>query len=206
MKKILAVALDDETIVRTPCRIKGASKAMSKPRPTFTEAAIATLYFQTESVRDRALLSLLSGAAMRIWEAVALDWEDISFFDRKAKVQRHLTAWGIQGGTKSHATGSRTLALPTWLTDELEALYGASEATGTVFRNQRGGRLSVDMAERMFRKLRANAGLSTMHIHDFRHVSLTTYARQPGVTLRDIMTRGGHTSTKVASPLIRKDS
>lgn len=50
----------------------------------------------------------------------------------------------------------------------------------------------------MFRKLRAKAGLSTMHIHDFRHVSLTTYARQPGVTLKDIMARGGHTSTKVA--------
>lgn len=198
MKQILAVALDDEIIVRTPCRIKGASKAMAKPRPTFTEVDIATLYFQTESIRDRALLTLLSGTAMRIGEAVALDWEDISFFDRKAKVHRHLTPWGMQEGTKSHAEGSRTLALPAWLTDELEGLYGASEATGPIFRNQRGGRLTVDMAERMFRKVRAKAGLEKMRLHDFRHVSLTSYARQPGVTLRDIMQRGGHSSTKVA--------
>lgn len=198
MKQILAVALDDELISRTPCRIKGASKAMSKPRPTFTEADIAALYFATENARDRALLTLLSGTAVRIGEAVALDWEDISFFDRKASVERHLTPWGMQEGTKSHETGSRMLALPTWLTDELEGLYRASEDTGPIFRNQRGGRLSIDTAERMFRKLRKLADLTNMHLHDIRHVSLTTYARQPGVTLKDIMARGGHKSTKVA--------
>lgn len=198
MKQILAVALDDEIIVRTPCRIKGASKAMAKPRPTFTEADIANLYFRTESTRDGALLTLLSGTAMRIGEAVALDWEHISFFDRKAHVTRHLTPWGLQDGTKSHETGSRLLALPSWLTDELEALYRASDGAGPVFRNQRGGRLSVDSAERLFRKLRAEADLRSMHLHDIRHVSLTAYARQPGVTLKDIMQRGGHNSRSLA--------
>jgi integrase len=198
MKQILAVALDDELISRSPCRIKDASKAMAKPRPTFTEADIAALYFATENARDRALLTLLSGTAARIGEAVALDWDDISFLDRKANVERHLTPWGMQEGTKSHETGSRLLALPTWLTDELEGLYRESEGTGPIFRNQRGGRLSIDTAERMFRKLRIRAGLPNMHLHDIRHVSLTTYARQPGVTLKDIMARGGHKSTKVA--------
>jgi integrase len=198
MQQIMSVALDDELIVRSPCRIKGASKAMSKPRPTFTEADIARLYFATENAQDRVLLTLLSGTAMRIGEAVALDWEDISFFDRKANVERHLTPWGMRSGTKTGEDESRILALPTWLTDELENFYRASAGTGPIFRNQRGGRMSVDSAERMFRKLREKANLSEMHLHDIRHVSLTTYARQPGVTLKDIMARGGHKSTKVA--------
>lgn len=37
-----------------------------------------------------------------------------------------------------------------------------------------------------------------MHLHDLRHVALTNYARLPGVTLKDIMARGGHASERVA--------
>lgn len=59
---------------------------MAKPRPTFTESDIGTLYFTTENPQDRALLTPLGGTVMRIGEAVTLDWEDISFFDRKAEV------------------------------------------------------------------------------------------------------------------------
>jgi integrase len=134
VQQIMSVALDDELISRSPCRIKGASKAMSKPRPTFTETDITTLYFATENPQDRALLTILSGTAMRIGEAVALDWEDISFFDRKANVERHLTPWGMRSGTKTGEDESRVLALPSWLTDELETLYRASDGTGPIFR------------------------------------------------------------------------
>ena len=198
LKSILKLAIDDELILRNPCRVKGASKAMAKKRPTFTEADIANLYFSTEDVQTRALLTLLSGTAMRIGEAVALNWDDISFFDAKAEVLRHWTPKGLQEGTKTGNDDTRTLALPTWVTSELESLYAASEGEGAMFRNQRGGRLSVDSAERRFRVLREEAGLSNMHIHDIRHVSLTAYARQPGVTLKDIMARGGHKSERVA--------
>jgi integrase len=135
---------------------------------------------------------------MRIGEAVALDWDDLSFWDRKANVMRHYTALGLREGTKTGRTETRTLALPTWVTDELEALLKESDGEGAVFKNQRGGRLSVDSAERMFRTLRVKAKLPDMHLHDYRHVSLTAYARQPGVTLKDIMARGGHKNERTA--------
>lgn len=198
LSTVMKLAIDDELITRTPCRVKNAGKDMSKPRPTFTEADISKLYFATEDVQTRALLTLLAGTAVRIGEAVGLNWDDISFWDAKANVMRHLTPKGLLKGTKTGVDDTRTLALPTWVTDALEALYAQSEGEGPVFRNQRGGRLSVDSAERIFRKLRVKAGLPDMHLHDIRHVSLTAYARQPGVTLKDIMARGGHKTERVA--------
>lgn len=37
-----------------------------------------------------------------------------------------------------------------------------------------------------------------MHLHDLRHTALTAYARQPGVTLKDLLDFGGHLSLSVA--------
>ncbi|WP_162829120.1 tyrosine-type recombinase/integrase [Microbacterium foliorum] len=210
LKTIMTLAVDDELITRNPCRVKNAAKDVSQKRPTFTESDVAKLYFSTDEVQTRGLLTLLSGTAMRIGEAVALDWEDISFFDATANVLRHLTPKGMRTGTKTGEEDTRHLALPTWVSKELEALYALrseqGEVTGAVFNNQRGGRLSVDSAERIFRKLRKVAGLEEMHLHDLRHISLTTYGRQPGVTLADIMARGGHKSERIAMRYQHTDS
>lgn len=210
LKDIFNVAMDDELIVRNPCRVKDASADVSKRRPTFTESDVATLYFATDDPQMRAFLTLLSGTAMRVGEAVALDWENLSFLDRRADVVRHLTPHGMQDGTKTGTDETRSLALPTWVTDELETLYtlraDAGEAEGPIFRNSRGGRMTVDTAERLFRRLRAKVGLDGMHLHDFRHVSLTAYGRQPGVTLADIKARGGHKSDAVAMRYQHSDS
>ncbi len=210
LRTVLELAVDDELITRNPCRVPKATKRVSKARPTFTEADIAALYFATEDIQNRALLTFLGGTGMRIGEAVAMDWNHVSFFDAKASVMRHWTPRGLQDGTKSGENDTRHLALPSWVMDELERLYSLQAASGVaegpIFKNQRGGRLSVDGAERMFRTLRTKVGLENMHLHDLRHVSLTAYGRQPGVTLADIKARGGHKSDVVAMQYQHSDS
>lgn len=198
LKTVLALAVDDELITRNPCRVKDATKNESKARPTFTESDVAKLYAAADDTQMRALIALLAGTSMRIGEAVALDWDDVSLFDASADVLKHWTPKGMMPGTKTGEDDIRSLALPTWVTDELTAWFTESSGEWAIFRNKVGGRLSVDSAERLFRQLRTKAGLTTMHLHDVRHVSLTAYARQPGVTLKDIMARGGHKSERVA--------
>lgn len=206
LKTVMTLAVDDELISRNPCRVKEAAKDVSKKRPTFTEADVAKLYAAADDTQTRALITLLAGTSMRIGEAVALDWDDVSFFDARADVMRHWTPKGMVPGTKTGEDDTRSLALPTWVTDELAKLFAESSGEWALFRNKVGGRLSVDSAERLFRPLRDKAGLPTMHLHDVRHVSLTAYARQPGVTLKDIMARGGHKSERVAMGYQHTDS
>ncbi len=67
-----------------------------------------------------------------------------------------------------------------------------------VLRNSGGRRLTVDLAEKMFRTIRETAEFPHMHLHDCSHVALTRYARLLGVALADVMAFGGHRSTAVA--------
>ena len=133
------------------------------------------------------MILVLMGTALRIGELLAHDWSDIELLDARLHVTKHLTPYGIQAGTKTGEEHTRTIDLPAWVLEALYGLYGASEGEGPVFRNTRGGRLSIDGAERRFRTMRIQAGLEEMHVHDLRHVALTAYANLPAVTLKDVM-------------------
>lgn len=195
---IFEVALDDELIHRNPARVRGASTKAAKTRPTFTDADVEKVYAAATDDQTRAMLAVLRGTALRVGELVALDWSDISFLESKLSVTKHSTAYGIQPGTKTGPDHCRTIALPQWVQDVLEGLLKGTDGEGPIFLHSKGGRLSVDGAERIFRTLRAAAGLDHMHLHDLRHIALTSYARQPGVTLADLKAFGGHLSDSVA--------
>lgn len=194
---IFDVALDDELIQRNPVRVRDAGKKASKKRPTFTDRDVEKL-LDAAAGETKVMVTVLSWAGLRIGELLALDWADVEFLESRLEVTKHLTPQGIQPGTKTGADHTRTINLAPWALAALEGLYAGSEGVGPIFRNTRGRRLSVDSAERRFRALRCEAGLEEMHLHDLRHVALTNYARQPGVTLSDVMVFGGHLSERVA--------
>lgn len=201
---IFEVALDDELIQRNPCRVKGAQHKGTKKRPTFTDADMEKVYEAAEG-QMKSLVLVLMGTGLRIGELIALDWSDIEFLDSKLNVTKHWTPYGIQGGTKSGEERHRTIALPAWVLNVLESLYRETDGDGAIFRNERSGRLSVDGAERRFRTIRSAAGMEDMHLHDLRHVALTRYARQPGVTLKDLMDFAGHLTPRVSMGYLHSD-
>lgn len=143
-------------------------------------------------------LLVLAGTALRIGELVALDWSDIAFVEKKIHVTRHWTPRGIAEGTKTGREKVRSIVLPAWVVEALESLCAGSDGDGPVFRHVRGGRLSVDGAEKRFKKTRERTGYPGMHLDDLRHVALTSYEGLPGVTLREIMAFGGHESERTA--------
>ena len=192
---IFDVALEDVLIPHNPVHVRNAGKKASKKRPTFTDRDVEKLLDAAEG-ETKVMVIVLSWAGLRIGELLALDWADIDVFDARLEVTKHFTPHGVQPGTKTGAHHNRTIDLAPWVVDALARAWGGD--VGPVFRNTRGGRLSIDGAERRFRALRAKAGLEEMHLHDLRHVALTNYARQPGVTLADVMTFGGHLSERVA--------
>lgn len=138
LKSILDQALDDEILTRNPARVKRAGTNVAKARPTFTDADVARLLAATEDAPMRTLLILLVGSAMRIGEALALDWAHVEFFDGAVHVERHWTPHGLREGTKAGTEKTRTLALPSWAREALEALYSSGGGEGPVFRNTCG--------------------------------------------------------------------
>ncbi|MDN3443740.1 tyrosine-type recombinase/integrase [Microbacterium sp. APC 3901] len=194
---IFEVAMDDELIQRNPVRVRGASEKTHRKRPTFTDRDVENILDAAEGDM-KIMVTVLSWSALRIGELLALDWSDVEFLESRLDVVKHLTPHGIQPGTKTGEEHTRTIDLAPWALAALEGLYADSEGQGAIFRNVRGGRLSVDSAERRFRAIREKAGLEQMHLHDLRHVALSAYARQPGVTLTDLMAFGGHLSERVA--------
>lgn len=198
MHGIFEVALDDELIHRNPCRVKGANTKPGKTRPTFSDEDVEKIYASASNIQTRAMIAVLRGTALRVGELVALDWSDISLLEGKLFVTKHWTPFGMQPGTKTGPDHHRTVVMPEWVQKVLEGLLGGTDGEGPIFRHDRDGRLSVDGAERRFKKVREQAGVRSMHLHDLRHVALTEYARQPGVTLADLKAFGGHLSDSVA--------
>lgn len=150
---IFDVALDDELIQRNPVRVRDAGKKASKKRPTFTDRDIEKL-LDIAKEEMKVMVMVLSWAGLRIGELLALDWADVEFLESRLEVTKHLTPQGIQPGTKTGTEHTRTINLAPWALTALEGLYAGSEGSGPIFRNTRGGRLSVDGAERRFRTLR----------------------------------------------------
>jgi EmrB/QacA subfamily drug resistance transporter len=68
---------------------------------------------------------------------------------------------------------------------------------GLVFIGPKGGRLRRSTFRRTWTKVRALIGLPDLHFHDLRHTGNTMAAGQ-GASLRELMERMGHSSTRAA--------
>jgi integrase len=107
----------------------------------------------------------------------------------------------IQFGPPKSSAGTRTAALPRQIgtllaeyvrqdvPDDPDALLFTTTTNAIVTRR----RWSAVMAN-----ARAKVGVPTATWHGLRHTGLTLAASVPGVTLRDLMTRGGHSTPRAA--------
>ncbi|TVQ91713.1 MAG: tyrosine recombinase XerC [Deltaproteobacteria bacterium] len=143
-------------------------------------SACDTLFEQPASARDRALVELLYGAGLRVSEAAALSWEDLDLKRGLVHVRE--------------GKGGKPRQVP--LTPPaVQALRALSEgrATGAVFRNRRGGRLTDRSMRRIVRKLGLKAGVGGLHPHAFRH-AFATHLLDGGADLRAVQEMLGHRS------------
>jgi integrase len=210
LHSVLATAEDDELIRRNPCRIKGAGQEKSPERPTATLSEVFAIAAAIQP-RYRLLVLLAAFAQLRYGELMGLQRADLMLptFDGgvpSLRVDRAVTQLNggaqLVKGPKSDA-GYRRVALPAAILPEIRAHLatdGFSEAgaTGRLFMGPKKATPKRQNFNRVWKRALAKSGANPdLHLHDLRHTGGTLTA-QTGATLKEIMSRIGHSSTRAA--------
>lgn len=132
------------------------------------------------SRRDRAILEVLYASGVRVAELSGLDVEDVDLREGGVRV--------LGKGRKE-----RIVPLGTQSIEALRAYLGAREGgRGPLFRNPRGGRLTVRSLHRIVRARARSAGLAgRVTPHTLRH-TFATHLLDAGADLRLIQELLGH--------------
>lgn len=203
LRAVLATAVDDELIVRNPCRIKGAS---SEPTPERPVATVRQVFAIADQMPDhlRALVLLATFASLRWGELVALRRRNLDLdrgLVRVVAAYNELSTGEMRLGPPKSAAGRRSVALPRLILPSLVshlAEHAQPGADGLVFVGPKGGALRRSNFDKMvrWRDVVANAGIPGLRFHDLRHTGNTLAA--PYASTRELMSRMGHSSTRAA--------
>lgn len=202
---IFATAVDDDLIRRNPCRIKGAGQDKAEERPT---ASLGQVFAIAEAIqpRYRLMILLATFAQLRFGELVALQRSSIDLEAMELRVRRATAE--MEDGTqidddpKSDA-GKRPISLPKGLREDVEnhlKMYAQPGSHGRLFLGPQGGIPRRRNFNRVWHKALKDAGIPAdmgLHLHDLRHTG-STWSAQSGATLKELMARIGHASTRAA--------
>ena len=203
LKAVMNTAwLDDKLVKFNPCTIKGAGKEDSAERPIATiEQALAA----ADEIRPRYRLVVLLAtfASLRFAEMMGLQRGDIDLESGVVHVRRQAVQPDhgdiFEDDPKSDA-GKRRVAVPSFLVPEIKAhltTYVGMEDDAWVFLGPQGARPTRNNFHTIWNKARTAAGIPGLHLHDLRHTG-NTLAAETGATLRELMDRMGHASTRAA--------
>jgi len=204
LRAVLNTAVDDELIRRNPCRIKGAGSEPTPERPAATVAQVLDLAERVPG-RYRALILLAAFTGLRYGELAALRRRHLGPKATSVTVAATVIEpkdGPLYFGPPKSAAGRRTVTIPTAIRGEIQvhlATYVTAEPEALVFTSSRGTvlrRSNFQRATRWTATVRA-AGLPGFHLHDLRHTG-NTLAADTGASLRSLMARMGHSSTRAA--------
>jgi integrase len=154
-------------------------------------------------VRYRALVLLATFGSLRWGELVGLRRENVDLEARVVRVietTAELDRGGLVAETPKSAAGRRTVSLPAELVPELRwhlDRFAALGERGLVFTGPKGAALRRSNFRPIWNAATAKAGVSGLHFHDLRHVG-GTLAATTGASLKELMARLGHSSTRAA--------
>jgi integrase len=202
---IFATAVDDDLIRRNPCRIRGGGQDKAEERPTVTLDQVFAIARAIQP-RYRLLVLLATFAQLRFGELVGLLRLHINLDTMELQVVK--ATGEMEDGTqfdddpKSDA-GKRTTSLPAALRTDIEVhLCGFAEPgpSGRLFVGPQRGVPRRRNFNRVWKKSLKDAGIPAgleLHLHDLRHTG-STWSAQSGATLKEVMARIGHSSTRAA--------
>ena len=201
LRAVLNTAVDDGLIRRNPCRIKGAGTEDSPERPVLT---VAQIYALADAVgpRYRALVLLAAFASLRWAELAALRKDDIDLKACTVRVTRQIVY--LPGGGHSFAApksraGVRVVAFADLIIPDLQQhLDGIDDPSALAFTSPNGLPLRhSNFYRRVWMPALRLLGLVGVHIQDLRHAG-NQLASGAGASLREMMARMGHDSTRAA--------
>jgi integrase len=202
---VFVTAVDDELIRRNPCRVKGAGQDKASERPTATLDQVFAIAAAIQP-RYRLLVLLATFAQLRFGELGGLRRSSIDLAAMEVRVR--LATAEMESGAqvdddpKSEA-GKRPISLPHGLRADIQAhldRYSQPAPNGRPFIGPEGGIPRRRNFNRIWKKALTLAGVpddADLHLHDLRHRG-STWSAQSGATLRELMARIGHSSTRAA--------
>ncbi|MGI9006623.1 MAG: tyrosine-type recombinase/integrase [Streptosporangiaceae bacterium] len=202
MHAILATAEDDRLIRRNPCRIDDAGKEDSPEREIVPLPIVFTIA-KVIPVRYRALVLLATFAGLRWGELAGLRRGSIDLNTCQIRIietTAELDSGGLAADTPKSRAGRRTVAFPDDLVPELRwhlERFAQPGERGLVFVGPKGAPLRRSNFRPIWGKACAAAGVPGLHFHDLRHTG-STLAAATGATLKELMARLGHSSTRAA--------
>ena len=202
LRSVLATAVDDELILRNPCRLKGAGAEVTPERPVLSLAEVLRLADCIEG-RYRVLVLLAVFGSLRFGELAGLRREDVDLDAAIVRVRRSVAE--VKGRlvvkAPKSAAGRRSVAVPACLVPELRAhldRYAEPGAAGRVFVGPKGATPRRAHFAGTWARARQAAGLAEeVHLHDLRHTG-NHLAALTGASTRELMVRMGHSSMRAA--------
>ena len=153
--------------------------------------------------RYRLLILLAVFCSLRWGELAALTRSNIDteagIISVRASVVELARGPLVTGPTKS-AAGRRDVVIPAFLIADVTVhldTFTMAAPRALVFTGPQGAQLRRSNFSRPWNKAITAAGLSGFHFHDLRHTG-NTLAGEAGATLRELMDRMGHASTRAA--------
>ncbi|MET8161752.1 site-specific integrase [Sphaerisporangium sp. NPDC005289] len=179
-----------------------APEEESPERPTLTMEQVFVLAGAIDP-RFRALVLVATFGSLRWGELAALRRKHVDLEVRTVRVVASTTELkdgSVTVGPPKSAAGLRTVTLPVVVNSELRAhldAYTGSDDEAFVFVGAKGAVLRRPTFSRTWAKALKAAELSGFHFHDLRHTG-NKFASQSGATLRELMNRMGHSTTRAA--------
>lgn len=172
---------DEDYILKSPVRRIHKIKTMKQVKETYSDEALERLRDNCKTIRDLALIDMLTSTGMRVGELVKLNRVDVDFVNRECVV--------LGKGSKERVVyfDARTkLHLQNYLksrTDDNEALF--------VSLLEPHNRLEIAGVEIMLRKLGRSLEINKVHPHKFRR-TLATRAIDKGMPIEQVQKLLGH--------------
>lgn len=203
LRAILQTAVDDELLIRNPCRIPGAGDPRSVERPVLTVKEIAGL---AAGVPDhyRAFVVLAGFSGLRAGELAALRLADLDLRRRTPSVRVSRRFYRVGGkltvDSPKSEHGARVVPLPAFVAAELKRHIKSFRTDATedelVFVTS-GGRDVLDGYSQVMRRGLNKIGRPDARPHDLRHSAMTS-AAEHGATLATLMQMAGHSTPEAA--------
>ncbi len=208
LRSLMQAAEEEELIVRTPPRIRGAGSARVKRKAK--PATLDELAIIVEHVPDRLrlLIQLAAFVGLREGELLELRRSDIDTASGRIEVTRKVDKDVIPGAPDpcpgcgrgvsppKTASGIRTVHIPPPFIPLLERHlleHCAPGPDGLLFPGERTDHMSVRYLMDRYSAAREAADRPDLTIHHLRHTALTI-AGQHGATAAELQARGGHAS------------
>lgn len=203
LRAILQTAVDDELLIRNPCRIPGAGDPRSVERPVLTVNEIAGL---AAAVPDhyRAFVVLAGFSGLRAGELAALRLADLDLRRRTPSVRVSRRFYRVGGkltvDSPKSEQGARVVPLPAFVAAELKRHIKSFRTDAPedelVFVTS-GGRDVLDGYSQVMRRGLNKIGRPDARPHDLRHSAMTS-AAEHGATLATLMQMAGHSTPEAA--------